>query len=259
MRKSVLYILIQLLLLSTCYSLLTDINDYLIVGKWVCVYIAMIAIAIYCVFMYSSIKVLSNDLLFVAPTAMFVTHSIVIFHCLLQLTAILPNNTTFPATAGFDNPAGVAATLTATYPFVFLIHKTNAKHNLFAGILFALNILILFLIESRSGLLSLTAVYVCYIVLSVKSPKKRFLFGILTLLTISIAVFVLFQRKTASTVGRSIILKTAIEMIKDAPLFGHGPNGSADLTQFSNYYGGLRIGGRVKNVYIQPSDYIIYK
>lgn len=36
-------------------------------------------------------------------------------------------------------------------------------------------------------------------------------------------------------------------------------NGSADLTQFSNYYGGLRIGGRVKNVYIQPSDYIIYK
>ena len=119
MRKSVLYILIQLLLLSTCYSLLTDINDYLIVGKWVCVYIAMIAIAIYCVFMYSSIKVLSNDLLFVAPTAMFVTNSIVIFHCLLQLTAILPNSTTFPATAGFDNPAGVAviATLFSFIPW----------------------------------------------------------------------------------------------------------------------------------------------
>ena len=119
MRKSVLYILIQLLLLSTCYSLLTDINDYLIVGKWVCVYIAMIAIAIYCVFIYSSIKVLSNDLLFVAPTAMFVTNSIVIFHCMLQLTAILPNNTTFPATAGFGNPVGVAviATLFSFIPW----------------------------------------------------------------------------------------------------------------------------------------------
>ena len=227
MKRIVYYTLFQLLLLFACYSLFTNINDSLIVGKWIGVYTVVVVMILYNILVYKNPFTSAESLYRLFAVSMLIINIVVSVHCLLQLTAILPNNTTFPATAGFDNPAGVAATLTATYPFVFLIHKTNAKNNLFAGILFAFDILILFLIESRSGLLSLTAVYVCYIVLSVKSPKKRFLFGILTLLAIFIAVFVLFQRKTASTIGRSIILKTCFEMIKDAPLFGYGPNGFA--------------------------------
>lgn len=156
------------LILSATFSFFRNVNDYLIIGKWMgvfivaCVFISTTAISR--LVSHSSDKKYQNYYVNIKTVtiSMVLINIIVTSYCFLQLLGFLPSCCIFPITADFDNPAGVSSTLVASYPYVGIVFN-NKKNKIFAATsLFIINALLLFLIQSRAGILALT---VCFSIL----------------------------------------------------------------------------------------------
>lgn len=120
----------------------------------------------------------------------------------------------------FDNPAGYAACLAITYPICFLILK-RSKYELIFGIVSMILIIIGILLSgSRTGIISIVAVSVIYLLASLKKAKMIY---VCTSIAILITTFIsLFSFKIDSIYGRLLIWKTSLGLMKENLIFGGG-------------------------------------
>ena len=153
--------------------------------------------------------------------------SIVVICCfqalygLLQYFSLLPSNSVYGMTGGFDNPAGFAVTLSAGLPFVgFLIQKGKHKYIQYCGWIAGIILLLAVILSySRAGIISVMVV--CALFLYSKFIWKRkwiyLLLGSMVLI-----LFCCYWMKKDSADGRLLIWECGINMVKDSPWIGHG-------------------------------------
>lgn len=155
---------------------------------------------------------------------------VVIIQSLLQVTGITSvNNTTeHRIIAGFDNPAGVAASLTVSFPFTLaLIDKVNNRILKFLIIcgLWSVVLSILFIASSRVGILATGTIMLLYVIHTIKdNTASRIVVIFLFLLLLTLIIYMSFSKRGSNS-GRALILGVCWDMFKDAPLFGHGLHG----------------------------------
>lgn len=161
-------------------------------------------------------------------TALVLVNILLSLVCLLQYFHVFTRGAIFPAVSDFDNPAGVASLLCLTLPFsVTAFCRYNRKNLvfLFVGLV---DVLVLFIICSRTGLIAVTLVMVVYLIHMWKCLGRRIQIVFLSAFVLIIPItIVLFNQKTASSVGRMLILDVCLDMFRDSPWFGFGHNGFA--------------------------------
>lgn len=218
------YFATLLLLSSACYSLISNVNDYLIVGKWFGTLFAGIFFILFSLILRS--RNIDVEYSRIIPISMVIMNGVISMHTFMQSISLLPNPTNFSGVAGYDNPAGVSATLVVTLPYILMLTK-DIKDYIFAAILLLVNIVVLFIIGSRGGLLTLLSISMLYFCLSNKNRRiNRCLIMILVFAFVAL-IYLLSIKKEASTHGRYHILMIVWDMFKDAPLIGHGYEGFA--------------------------------
>lgn len=144
---------------------------------------------------------------------------------------IASHNLVFDVTGSFSNPGplGGYIAICCSITMGLLYHKINngtKKVLYFLSIGLFIQLYGLYLTESRAGIISLIPICLIWVsnpLLMKKAPKKnRYIIISLILIVGSI---LMYQNKPASADGRLLIWRVSTEMITDAPLFGHGPNG----------------------------------
>ena len=200
------------------YSL--SFTDPYIVPKWLFVILITLGMGL-----YISIRILLRK-----PVVMdlpLVGISIVGICCLqalyglLQYFNVFSSNSVYPITGSFDNPAGFAITLSASFPFIgFLIQKSNHKYIQYLGWTIGIILLVaVFLSGSRAGIVSIVAIctiffysrFIC------KGIWSYLLSGGLILLLVCS-----YWMKKDSADGRMLIWQCGINMVKESPWIGHG-------------------------------------
>lgn len=237
MRKNILVnkcglLALFFVVLSSDISLFRNVNDNLIVGKWIGVFfffwlfIAFTAL--------SSVFDKENRLKLSFSNISLVilsVNSIVVLHCICQMSGLLVSNNGFAVTADFDNPAGVSTTIVLSFPFALFLCR-NAKNRIRkAIILFVAYLLLLYFMQSRMGVISLFACFTLFLSEN-KLQKKQIVIIAIIMLLVVVSLVVLFVHKTESTMGRLIIYNSTFNMIKDSPLVGHGIGGFRKLYMY---------------------------
>lgn len=140
---------------------------------------------------------------------------------LLQYFSVFFSHSIYKITGSFDNPAGFAACLCAGLPFVgFLVSQNNKKYIRYSGwIILVIITTAVVLSYSRAGIISIAVV--CAIFLFQKLNQKR-IWQCLLLSSLALMLFGGYWMKKDSADGRLLIWQCGINMVKDAPFFGHG-------------------------------------
>ena len=223
----ILVLLLSCACMSASFSIVRNVNEWQICGKWIGM--------LFFLFLYTAICFLSNksgttdnekSTIAVIMLSMNILVTIV---CMLQLCGIIENNTFFEAVSDFDNPAGIAALYCSSLPFVPYCFKKQRLSAALTVSVYLIDCAILYIIQSRAGIIGLTACMSVWLYFKYRQKhSKRILitaFVIVGLIAAGLAV--LFRSKAASTYGRQIIYYTTLNMVKDAPLLGHGRDGFA--------------------------------
>lgn len=203
--------------------------DSLIVGRWIgfgaVMLTGIVLTALMALFSDGQSPLLSATALSWPLAAAGLTIAV---HCMLQAAGIVgaPAGSAFKVVATFDNPAGVAAALAVTWPFCAYLTIGHRRSLLFQCVTFAVCALVLAVIGSRAGLMSLGACFATFMLLSSKIRKPAVTVTVLLVLA-CIAAFVIWMslHKTGSNSGRILILDVCNSMFRDAPLTGHGFHG----------------------------------
>lgn len=124
----------------------------------------------------------------------------------------------------YDNSAGFAATLCAGIPFSLFFLKTKGVLKYISILFTAVSSLAIIFSFSRSGILSLSVVFLFYLFHyhQLKRKKMFFLTGVVIL---AILIAGLYFIKIKSANGRILIWKCSFSMIADRPVFGFGTGG----------------------------------
>ena len=160
-----------------------------------------------------------NDLLF----SISITIMALSFYGIFQYCGIINtvNNNFISGT--YDNPAGFAASISSAFPFLVYGMKNN-KYRKFYQIVAIISIIALLLSQSRAGIISVLIIGVLYVYLMHKSSMHIWHIRIV----ISVFVFIviaLFFFKPDSVLGRFLIWRCCIDMIRYKLLFGYGYGG----------------------------------
>lgn len=142
----------------------------------------------------------------------------------LQFVQLWPASGKFRVIGTFDNPAGFAAALCCGLPFVFPFLKAERRAARYSAI--AAMTLIVFgiiLSGSRAGMVCV-AIVLAVRIDSTVGRRKLLLWGVLSAFLLLAGLYFL---KRDSADGRLLIWCCSLEMVKDKPLFGHGPGGFA--------------------------------
>lgn len=236
-RKNISFISIvdssakYLIILVTCIGALFTNSyrfvDSLIMPKWFVAIGGILLLLIYYIFcfLFSSNKAVSRrSLIPCVIDVLVITVSIQALYGILQYFNLLSPIAKFQVTGSYDNPAGFAASLVIAFPF-FLLASVRAKKNIRWGII-CLSVIIafaVFLSESRTGILSLVIILLCWGLHYWKFSFK--LKWVLVLMVLVGLIGGLYQVKKDSADGRLLIWTCALEMIKDNWLTGYGTGG----------------------------------
>lgn len=140
---------------------------------------------------------------------------------LLQFVGLLPAYMQGAVTGSFDNPAGFASCLCIGLPFVAFLWSVDNKYVCHVGwLLVAFIVMAVVLSASRAGIISMVVMGVAYLFWKKKGKWRmgRYVLGLAVLL-----LFVgCYWLKKDSADGRLLIWQCSLEMVKDAPLWGHG-------------------------------------
>ena len=144
---------------------------------------------------------------------------------LAQAVGWLPASSGFRVTGSFDNPAGYAACLCAGLPFAGYCGPVLGKQwgrevGIAAVMLMAVGIISS---GSRSGMVALAVMAAVWGWHRVNLPAWQ-KGGLLTVATI-LLLWGVYLLKKDSADGRLLVWRCAWEMVKDAPVLGHGPGG----------------------------------
>lgn len=147
----------------------------------------------------------------------FVSAVITLYLCSYCILCFILKNDEFYEP--FENPNVLSIHLCLLLPFV---HDSKASVKVFFKIAFyfieVASILIIVITGCRSGMMCLM------IFLLLKTIKGKWKY-IIAPLTLMLGVFLATIVKQPSSLGRSFILRNTLELIKEAPLLGHGMNG----------------------------------
>ena len=214
--------------LTASFSLIHNIPEWQINGKWIgtiaTVAINGIVLSILCLFKR---KPQYSTMIWVCPFCLVAVNLAVIVYCFLQFSRLVNNYTLFRAVADFDNPAGVAALICVTFPFILIISE-NKVRPLIVAALCVIDTSLLFAIQSRVGMTTMTASAI--ILMALQCKEKRIKPGVLVLFLLLIVtamggILFLFHHKIASTNGRMVIYNTCMRMVAEHPLIGFGFGG----------------------------------
>lgn len=203
--------------------------DSLIVGRWIgfgaVMLTGIVLTALMALFSDGQSPLLSATALSWPLAAAGLTIAV---HCMLQVAGIVgaPAGSAFKVVATFDNPAGVAAALVVSWPFCAYLTIGHRRSLLFQCVTFAVCALVLAVIGSRAGLMSLGACFATFMLLSSKIRRPALTVTVLLALAcIAASVIWMSLHKTGSNSGRILILDVCNSMFRDAPLTGHGFHG----------------------------------
>lgn len=124
-------------------------------------------------------------------------------------------------TGSFDNPAGFASCLCIGLPFVAFLWPVGNKYVRYVGwLLAAFMVVAVVLSASRAGIISMVVMGVVYLFWKAKG-KWRMGRYVLWLAVLLLFVGCYWMKKDSAD-GRLLIWQCSLEMVKDAPLWGHG-------------------------------------
>ena len=149
----------------------------------------------------------------------------------------------FTMTGPFNNPAGISASLALLFPFslYFCYTPKNEKIRRINILASLLMIVAIILSGSRAAILAMTVSGTLFVIHILKKDKRfklsapHYIMGILLGIFLSLGMY--FMKKDSAD-GRLLIWHCSGQLIKQAPLFGHGYNGfqARYMTEQANYF-----------------------
>jgi len=128
----------------------------------------------------------------------------------------------------FNNPAGISASIALLYPFSLYISFVSKEKNKYLGIVASfLMVGTIILCGARAAILAVMISTIISIVYFLKRREIRlspFHYKIITFTGILLCFGLYFIKKDSAD-GRLLIWRCSAELVKQAPLFGHGSNG----------------------------------
>lgn len=210
------------LCLGSLFVCSREFTDSYIVPKWGFVVFILLVILI-----YEAINILFYRQNEQKDTRRTVYGFIIIISCfaqamfgVVQFFGLFQVLTAFKVTGSFDNPAGFAACLCAGFPFVGFLLPDKNKYIRYGGWMVGVAIAVaVVLSQSRAGIMSIASI--CFILLNMKVFHKRWM-KCLSLVCLALLLSGCYWMKKDSADGRLLIWSSSVNMIKDAPWFGHG-------------------------------------
>ncbi|MCQ2065220.1 MAG: O-antigen ligase family protein [Bacteroidaceae bacterium] len=228
-NKQLYHVVLLLLVITATVGVISYNNlfcDGQIIGKWIGLGVSLCITTLF-IAMTSTYEECGFDIIAIP----FLIASIIVsIHSLLQITGVIHVNTVngYRVLAGFDNPAGVAASLTVSLPFTLaLIDKVKDRviKNVALSGTCGVVLTILVIARSRVGILASGIVLLLYVLHTLKDVKTRkIMAALLSLILLAVVVYMSFSKRGSNS-GRALILGVCWDMFKDAPLFGHGLHG----------------------------------
>ena len=221
---------------SCTFACVRSVNDWMIVGRWAGAAVCLLPLFLCtAVCSYGSGKIPSRSdsgkpdgitgLVFTpAAQSLAVCNIAVTVYGGLQWLGVLAPVGTFRITAGFDNPAGMAAALTSTFPF--LVYALSGCKRLLpvCTYLFLAESALLYAAGTRAGLIAMTVAFGLSLWPRLSCRGRNAMLAALAL-CLTAALVIMFCRKEASTYGRSLILRCSLSLAMEHPLLGAGPGG----------------------------------
>lgn len=225
--SGILFVLLLSLTSVLCVASFNGfISDGQIIGKWIGFGVSL-CVTILFVIITNTHEKYGFDIII---NPYLIAGIIVSIHSLLQITGVIHVNTSNGdhVLAGFDNPAGVAASLTVSLPFSLALVDKVKDHVMKYVFLFGtcgVVMIILAIARSRVGILASGIVLLLYVLHTLKNVKTRKIIAfLLSLILLAVVVYMSFSKRGSNS-GRALILGVCWDMFKDAPLFGHGLHG----------------------------------
>lgn len=225
--SDILFVLLLSLTSVLCVASFNGfISDGQIIGKWIGFGVSL-CVTILFVIITNTHEKYGFDIII---NPYLIAGIIVSIHSLLQITGVIHVNTSNGdhVLAGFDNPAGVAASLTVSLPFSLAFVDKVKDHVMKYVFLFGtcgVVMIILAIARSRVGILASGIVLLLYVLHTLKNVKTRKIIAfLLSLILLAVVVYMSFSKRGSNS-GRALILGVCWDMFKDAPLFGHGLHG----------------------------------
>lgn len=228
-NKQLYHVVLLLLVITATVGVISYNNlfcDGQIIGKWIGLGVSLSATTLFLTTTSTHVEY-GLDIIAIP----FLIASIIVsIHSLLQITGIIHVNTVngYRVLAGFDNPAGVAASLTVSLPFTFAfldkVKDSVIKYVALSGTC-GVVLTILAIARSRVGILASGIVLLLYVLHTLENVKTRKIIAfLLSLILLAVVVYMSFSKRGSNS-GRALILGVCWDMLKDAPLFGHGLHG----------------------------------
>ena len=141
---------------------------------------------------------------------------------ILQYSGILSSShSKFTITGSFDNPAGFAAALASAFPFCFNYYFEKPLYWKYAAIVSSVIIACaVFLSGSRAGILAITSVTAVWVLTKLIRNNRLVKFVVIGVV-IAFSTILYFLKKDSAD-GRLLIWRSALDMVVDKPVIGHG-------------------------------------
>lgn len=213
-------LLVFMLYATSIFAYSQQFTDAHIVTKWI-----FVGIIICIIGLYNSVLVTNsngylkeNILLLEAIIPLCLLQAV---YGILQYWGLLSSHSLLEITGSFDNPAGFAACLCAGLPFIGFLLSNNSKYirctGWIVGIIIAMAII---LSGSRAGIVSIAMAVVVF--LFQRLNRRRYVWKYVLLVSTILLFIACYWAKKDSADGRLLIWQCSINMVKDAPLLGHG-------------------------------------
>ena len=205
--------------MTSTFACVRSVNDWMIVGRW-----AGAAICLLPLCMWTAACARPEHTFTHASYSFAVCNLAVTVYGGLQCLGILLPDGPFRVTAGFDNPAGMAAALVATYPYLASVLPISGRKMCVYSAVFVAESALLYVAGTRAGLIALSAAFVLTVLPHLSSCGRKAVSAAVAV-CLSVSLVLLFSRKTASTYGRSMILRCSLSLAMEHPFLGVGTGG----------------------------------
>ncbi len=152
---------------------------------------------------------------------------------IMQWCQLLPSNGIYTVVGSFDNPAGFTSCLCSGFPFVLqclYVSKEKVWRLVMKFAILAI-IIAVCLSESRTGIISISVLVVISLFLRFRIASKCQQILLICMLLLFLGGSYFLKKDSAD--GRLLIWRCSWEMVKDAPIWGHGTG--SFLRYYMNY------------------------
>lgn len=200
--------------------------DAYIVPRWCYTLLALLTILFYLSIKYLIVKQYNRiaNLLDISRIVLSLCLVLSVWG-ILQYWQWLPSFTAFKVVGNYDNPAGFAATLSISFPFVWYLSNNTAirTERMLAYLVMVVMAVAVLLSASRAGIVTIAIWFGLLVYHKIRLPKS--VKKIACALLIIALLVVVYTLKKDSADGRLLIWRCALDMISDSPYTGYGWEG----------------------------------